>query len=111
MPFMERQVQHGEWIKVECSGSTSYFPADLVDDPASHWDDDAEKFDDDYLADVAQYLEEGKPEGITSIKKITGYGARFSAPAFSDCTEWCVFETEDEADAYLEENYGDDDDE
>ena len=81
MPFMERQVQYGEWIEVECAGSTCVFPADLVDDPDKHWDDDAEKFDDDYLADVAQYLEEGpKPEGITSIKKITGYGARPSAP-------------------------------
>jgi hypothetical protein len=28
-----------------------------------------------------------------------------------DCTEWCVFETEQEAKDYLEEQYGDDDDE
>ena len=51
MAFMQRQVQYGEWIEVECAGSTCVFPADLVDDPADHWDDDAEKFDDDYLAD------------------------------------------------------------
>lgn len=112
MAFMQRQVQYGEWIEVECAGSTCVFPADLVDDPDKHWDDDAEKFDEDYLADVAQYLGESvypnKPENITSVKKITGFGARLSAPGYLDCTEWCVFETEEEANAYLEENYGDD---
>ena len=72
MAFMQRQVQYGEWIEVECAGSTCVFPADLVDDPDKHWDDDAEKFDGDYLANVAQYLGEGvypnKPENITSIE-------------------------------------------
>ena len=37
-----------------------------------------------------------------------GYGARLSAPGYLDCTEWAVFETEDEAREYLEEMYPDD---
>ena len=53
MAFMQRQVQYGEWIEVECAGSTCVFPANMVDDPDKHWDDDAEKFDGDYLANVA----------------------------------------------------------
>jgi len=28
-----------------------------------------------------------------------------------DCTEWTVFDTEEEAEKYLEETYGDDEDE
>jgi hypothetical protein len=37
-----------------------------------------------------------------------GFGARMSAPGYMDCTEWCVFDTEREAEAYLAEYYEDD---
>ncbi len=39
-----------------------------------------------------------------------GYGARLSAPGYLDCTEWAVFDTEQEAKDYLEEMYGEEDD-
>jgi hypothetical protein len=48
---------------------------------------------------------EGKPQSWENIK---GYGARLSAPGYLDCTEWTVFDTEDEAREYLEEMYPDD---
>ena len=41
-------------------------------------------------------------------ENVMGYGARLSAPGYLDCTEWAVFETEDEAREYLEEMYPDD---
>ena len=84
-----------------------------MDDPDKHWDDDAEKFDGDYLANVAQYLGEGvypnKPENITSIKKTTVTAcAAECAPGSWMTPTAAVFETEQEANAYLQENYGDD---
>ena len=36
---------------------------------------------------------------------IWGYGARLSAPGYLDCTDWAVFDTEDEAVEYLAEEY------
>ena len=43
---------------------------------------------------------EGKPLSWENVK---GYGARLSAPGYLDCTEWTVFDTEEEANAYLDE--------
>lgn len=34
---------------------------------------------------------------------VWGYGARFSAPGYMDCTDWNVFETEEEAEQYFED--------
>lgn len=45
---------------------------------------------------------------IEEIETKKGYGARLSAPGYMDCTEWTVFDTEQEAKDYLEEMYGDD---
>jgi len=41
----------------------------------------------------------------------TGVGARLSAPGYMDCTEWSVFDTEEEAQTYLDETYPEDEDE
>ena len=48
---------------------------------------------------------------VQSWELIQGYGARLSAPGYLDCTPWSVFETEEEAERYLEEMYGDDEEE
>ena len=47
---------------------------------------------------------EGTPQ---SWENIQGYGARLSAPGYMDCTEWCVFDSVEEAEEYLTETYGD----
>jgi hypothetical protein len=51
---------------------------------------------------------EGTPLSWENVK---GFGARLSAPGYLDCTEWTVFDTEDEAREYLAENYPDEDEE
>lgn len=38
---------------------------------------------------------------VFSIEEREGYGARLSAPGYMDCTEWAVFDTEQEAADYL----------
>jgi len=91
MGFMQRQIT-GKciWFQVETSQSTEFIPDDVA---GSNPD----------LEDLIDYCE-GIP---VSFEVIQGYGARLSAPGYMDCTEWTVFETEKEAEEYLEEMYPD----
>ena len=41
------------------------------------------------------------PSGRWWVDLSTGHGARLSAPGYMDCTDWCVFDTEQEAIDYL----------
>lgn len=45
---------------------------------------------------------------IQSATIRSGYGARLSAPGYLDATDWTVFDTQDEAEQYLVDTYGDD---
>jgi hypothetical protein len=96
MSFMQKQITVKQsWWQVETSTGTEIVPVDLVpQEPA-----DSSAFE-DYC--------EGQ---VQSWELIQGYGARLSAPGYMDCTEWAVFDTEKEAEQYLEEMYGDDDEE
>lgn len=89
MSFMERQIEHGQWIEVDGPAGIEIFPADM--------------FTEDEAKGNYSY---GEP---WSVETVTGYGARLSAPGYLDCTEWTVFETEAEAEEFLRETYGDDD--
>ena len=90
--FMQEQVTHlMEWWKVDGPEGTQYFPAD------------------DFTAAQAAEAYEF-PQAIGTIERVVGCGARLSAPGYMDCTEWCVFATEDEAEEYLRDTFGDDDD-
>ena len=42
---------------------------------------------------------------VWSVDHTVGYGARLSAPGYMDCTDWVVFDTEQEAIDYLAETY------
>ena len=44
---------------------------------------------------------------IYEIRTVNGFGARLSAPGYMDCTDWCVFDTAQEAADYLLETYAD----
>jgi hypothetical protein len=110
MPFMQRQVtgkQH--WVRVETTHGTEFVPGELLQvrdsDTATHplSDFDRER----YKKAIWQYTE-GEPQ---LWENIIGYGARLSAPGYMDCTEWCVFDTDEEAEEYLSEMYGDEDEE
>ncbi len=93
MSFMQRQVTaRVPWWRVETTHGTEFLPVDLIGkDPA---DSDA----------FQPYC-----EGMVQTWELTqGYGARLSAPGYLDCTPWSVFKTEEEAERYLEEMYGDD---
>lgn len=100
---MERQIEFGEWYEIDGPCGTEWVPADVAGDV------DVSGFDRGPIpAALADYCEN---KTAHSIRKTTGYGARLSAPGYLDCTEWSVFETEAAAQEYLDEMYGDDEDE
>lgn len=109
MAFMQRQIQFGQWFAIEGEGTT-YIPADLVSGSyanGTRWsdsDDDTENFCDMREA-VKNYVEENRDD-ITAIEVFEGWGARLSAPGYMDCTPWSVFDTEQAAKDYLDECYG-----
>lgn len=41
--------------------------------------------------------------GSYTVESVQGYGARWSAPGYMDCTDWTVYKTEQEAHEALEE--------
>jgi hypothetical protein len=137
MSFMQRQVEHGLWYVVESVCGTDYVPADVVSLPhieKEHSPYSQESFVSNYtsqlqeghteteyemaetkgenqwaeVTDALRDYVECRPGKIDTVELIEGFGARLSAPGYMDCTEWCVFETEEEATTYLVEMYGDD---
>lgn len=110
MAFMQYQItDKQDWLRVETTQGTEFVDApslslhvrasEQVTQPLT----DVER--ETYVKQIWQYTE-GMPE---SWGYICGYGARLSAPGYLDCTEWAVFDTEREAQEYLNENYPEDD--
>jgi hypothetical protein len=91
MSFMERQIVFGDWLEtlLKPTGETVYLP---LKDWLYH-----ERPDEDEVEFRSTHFDK--------------YGARLSAPGYLDCTEWCIFDTKEEAQAYLDETYPDDEDE
>ena len=100
MSFMQPQIVFGRWVQVEGNVGTEIIDADLVGEiepyqgPAIPTPDS-----------LADYCENTQ---VSEIKVVEGYGARLSAPGYLDCTPWSVFETEEEAQVYLDEQQEDD---
>lgn len=97
MAFMQKQITiKCAWYRVETTHGTEYIDADVIgkQEPA----------DSDAFADYCEGT-------VQSWELIQGHGARLSAPGYMDCTEWTVFDTEEEARKYLDETYPDDEEE
>jgi hypothetical protein len=89
MGFMQQQVTTKRaWWEVDGTNGTEWFDQE------------------DFTELEARQNYQGK---VWSSTPREGFGARLSAPGYLDCTEWSVFDTEQEAWDYLEEMYGDDD--
>jgi hypothetical protein len=99
--FMEPQITEKErWAEVDTNCGTEWVPIEQLGITLP--DTNQVEACTELLRD---YLEGNR---VFSVQERVGYGARLSAPGYLDCTEWAVFDTEDEARAYLEETYGDD---
>ena len=80
--FMEPQVTHKmNWWEIESDFSTMTLPYEC------------------------RLSNREMPDGRWFADYLTGYGARLSAPGYMDCTDWTVFDTEQEAIDYLAETY------
>lgn len=103
MSFMEREITVKQsWIVVDGFQGTEYIPEDVVT-----WQPEWE-YEGTLIPVPAELRDYCTNASVFSIKKIEGYGARLSAPGYMDCTEWSVFDSEKEAETYLEESFGDD---
>jgi len=116
MAFMQPEILKGSWLMVDGDHGIDAIPAQLFD-PAvlnsfghthAEWtvEPDSEGFE-KLCAHVRDYTEN---RNIYSINLRRGYGARLSAPGYMDCTEWSVFDTEQEAEEYLRDMYPECDD-
>ena len=107
--FMQRQVTGNEnWLQVETTQGTEFVRiADTSlfvrnsDCPSQPLTDDEREATIDNIRD---YVED-TPKSLENIK---GYGARLSAPGYLDCTPFVVFDTQEEAEQYLTDEYPED---
>jgi hypothetical protein len=97
MSFMQNQVTRKiRWIEVDSDAGTEWIPFENA------------KTSNPTASDVKDFIQGRK---VYSVRVVDGYGARLSAPGYLDCTEWTVFDTEEEAEKYLLDTFGDDDSE
>ena len=90
MSFMEKQITNKrDWWEVDGANGTEWFDQE------------------DFTELEARQNYQGT---VWSSTPREGFGARLSAPGYLDCTEWTVFDTVEEAEEYLQEMYGDDED-
>lgn len=97
MSFMQPQIYLTYYFVVNTSMGTEIVPYDVIGRTMNV-----------HVDALLDYLEgtPDDPDGLCEVS--TGYIARLSAPGYLDCTDWSVFDTEDEAREYLRDTYGDD---
>lgn len=108
MAFMVPEYTEGLWWEVETKYGGQIVPADLVGVPeefkeGATVDCEAIVFA-ELVSDLAEYIE-GPPEGVREITLKRGVGARLQAPGYMDCTDWSVFDTEEEAKEHIRDTY------
>ena len=98
MAFMEPQITKKQsWVNIDGNKGGLSVPLDC-------W----EGFDDDGKpANTVEVCTEDccYNAGEYTVEIVEGFGARLSAPGYMDCTEWVVFDTEENARAYLVSTY------
>lgn len=110
MAFMQQQVTvKRKWLEIEGSNGTTFVDAEDV--PArlrelSNFVWSKTEAENEEANELAAEYYDGHEVYTVTIRE--GYGARLSAPGYMDCTEWSVFDTEEEARKYLDDTYGDD---
>jgi len=99
------QIVKQKWVEIDGPEGTEWLPLDL-------WGKEEIKM---MMAEIAaentnnklatKMLEMTRNRTFYESKIVEGYGARLSAPGYMDCTDWCVFDTEEEARTYIEETF------
>ncbi len=100
--FMEPEItKYQKWAELAGPAGVTWIPLDCFNGP---------------LDNTGEHCTESgvHESGMYEFGIVEGYGARMSAPGYTDCTEWTVFESPEEAAEYLAETLGEeseDDDE
>lgn len=109
MSFMQRQITGLQnWLRVETTDGTEWVDAASLSlfvrnsVTVTHPATDKERAE--YEKQIRPYVE----GTIESWENVKGYGARLSAPGYLDCTPWSVFDTQEEAQAFLDDMYPED---
>lgn len=109
MSFMQKQIVLGKWVEVDTDMGVWYIPADIVPQTVIDFCNDENNLPDEtsgtVRCELLQFTECYDANQINEVAMIEGYGARMIAPGYIDCTDWTVFETEQEAEDYLDEYY------
>jgi hypothetical protein len=106
MAFMKPQIDYGDWWEVDGPSGTEWIPAEFANVPQEALDAISQATGPSPIPDaIRDYCENSE---CWTVQKITGYGARFSAPGYLDSTEWVVFGTREEAEDYLREQMAED---
>jgi hypothetical protein len=101
MSFMKKQVYLGFYYRVETGNGNVVIPADVQTWPEPKMMYEA----------LQQYCDapiDGEPDDFEYVYA-EGWLARMSAPGYMDCTDWTAHASEQLANEYLDEMYGDDD--
>jgi len=110
--FMKRQILEGKWVEVETTSGLFYIPGVMLADGGGigipmYWNGSLvteTTGNGDVFKALVHYYEIYIPgRDIISFEIRSGFGARLSAPGYLDGTDWCVFDTVEEAIEYLEE--------
>lgn len=113
MSFMELQTRRGDWYEVDGNDGGAIIPADLVacSIGTGHV---FERGKDGAFPGLSRALGPyyiGGADSIYSVELVRGWCARYSAPGYMDCTDWCgPYPTEREAVDECKRLFGEDED-
>ena len=118
MSFMQPEIVHGLWLRVDTQNGTWWLPETLVgpvflkQDVTYEVDWPNLELDSKLRAlvnDLEDFIEADRTE-IYELTLVEGWGGRMSAPGYTDCTEWTVLPDREDVVAVLEDMYGEDHD-
>lgn len=95
MAFMTPEYLKTDWYEIDGDHGITFVPVEVVGQV--NLDEATKGMFGDYY--------EGGAKAISEVTKRHGWGARLSASGYMDCTDWSVFDTEQEARDYIESTY------
>jgi hypothetical protein len=103
--FMKSEITFGVWAEIDTANGTWFVPAEVLGVIPRELGvvyEEQEDLEAVGLGGInfSDYTEGGE---FVSVEFREGYGARLSAPGYLDCTDWTVFKTKEQAEAYIDQ--------